>query len=251
VIAATGQRTPVAPPGTGAGHRWRRAGAAFLLAATLVAGCADDPPEPDPETPAELLARSKATLDATSALRVRVAGEGLPTEGTVLVGATGTAAHPSSFEGEVRISQSGLAVTVPLISVGGTVWAQLPFTTGYAVVDPADVGVSDPGKLIDPDAGVSQLLTADPDPQVVGEVRIDEEVLQELAVELPGDLVGDLLTIADPDATVAGRFAVAVGSGELRRARLTGPFYAGGGDQTYTLLLDQYGLEADISAPTG
>jgi lipoprotein LprG len=64
-------------------------------------------------------------------------------------------------------------------------------------------------------------------------------------------VVGSLLTIADRGATVDARFAVDPETSELRRAVLTGPFYAGGGEQTYTLLLDDYGVEADIRAPTG
>jgi hypothetical protein len=60
-----------------------------------------------------------------------------------------------------------------------------------------------------------------------------------------------LLTIADRGATVSARFAVDPATSELRRAVLAGPFYAGGGEQTYTLLLDDYGVEADIRAPTG
>jgi lipoprotein LprG len=213
----------------------------------MLGACSGGAPE---ESPADALARAKQALDATSAVSVQVSGDGLPSTGTVLVGGTGVAAHPASFEGDLRISQDGLAVTVPLVSIDGQVWAQLPFTTSFAEVDPATIGVGDPGRLIDPDTGVSGLLVADPSPEDAGEVRVGDEVLREIAVELPGDLVGDLLTIADPAATVAGRFAVEPESGELRRAVLTGPFYAGG-DQAYTLLLDGYGMTADIGAPAG
>jgi lipoprotein LprG len=38
-------------------------------------------------------------------------------------------------------------------------------------------------------------------------------------------------------------------SNELRRAVLTGPFFAPDTDSTYTLVLDRYGQQVDISAP--
>jgi lipoprotein LprG len=218
--------------------------AGLLLA---VAACSGGAPD---EAPADLLRRAQETLDATSAVTVQLSGEGLPDTGTVLVGADGVAAHPASFEGDLRISQDGIPVTVPLVSVDGEVWATLPFTSEFTAIDPADYGVGDPGRLIDPEAGVSGLLVADPSPEDAGEVRLGDEVLREVTAELPGDLVDDVLALADPAATVPARFAVEPESGELRRAVLTGPFYAGGA-QTYTLLLDGYGTTADIRAPTG
>jgi LppX_LprAFG lipoprotein len=223
---------------------------AVVVAAAVAAACSGAPAAEAP-TPAERLAEAKDVLDATPSVSVQLSGEDLPTTGIVLVSGTGVAAHPSSFDGELRIAQSGLAATVPLVSVDGTVWAQLPFTTSYAEVDPSSFGVGDPGRLIDVEGGVSGLLTADPDPDDLGEVRVEGEVLEEYDAVLPGAMVGALLTIADRGATVAARFAVDPETSELRRAVLTGPFYAGGGEQTYTLLLDDYGVEADIRAPTG
>jgi hypothetical protein len=223
---------------------------AAVAVSAILSACSDAPAAEAP-TPAERLAEAKGVLDASPSVSVELTGADLPTAGTVLVSGTGVAAHPSSFEGELRIAQSGLAATVPLVSVDGTVWAQLPFTTTYAEVDPSSFGVGDPGRLIDVEAGVSGLLTTDLDPDDLGEVRVGGDVLEEYGAELPGSVVGSLLTIADPAATVTARFALDPGTAELRRAVLTGPFYDGGGDQTYTLLLDDYGVESDIRAPTG
>ncbi|HEU4489919.1 MAG TPA: LppX_LprAFG lipoprotein [Jiangellales bacterium] len=224
---------------------------AVAAAVSAIAPACSDAPAAETPTPAERLAEAKDVLDATPSVSVELTGEGLPTTGIVLVSGTGVAAHPSSFEGELRIAQSGLAATVPLVSVDGTVWAQLPFTTTFTEVDPSSFGVGDPGRLIDIEAGVSGLLTADPDPDDLGEVRVEGEVLEEYEAVLPGAVVGSLLTIADRGATVSARFAVDPATSELRRAVLAGPFYTGGGEQTYTLLLDDYGVEADIRAPTG
>jgi lipoprotein LprG len=230
----------------------RPAVAVVVAAAVSAVGSAcSGAPAAEAPTPAERLTEAKDVLDATPSVSVQLTGEALPTTGIVLVSGTGVAAHPSSFEGELRIAQSGLGATVPLVSIDGTVWAQLPFTTSYAEVDPSSFGVGDPGRLIDTAGGVSGLLTADPDPDDLGEVRVGDEVLEEYEAVLPGAVVGSLLTIADQGATVTARFAVDPETSQLRRAVLTGPFYAGGRDQSYTLLLDGYGVEADIRAPTG
>lgn len=226
------------------------AAVATVLGLVAAAGCSTEPSDAGQPSPAQRLAAARAALDDTPAVTVELTGEDLPTTGTVLVGASGTAAHPSSFEGEVRVSRDGLAATVPLVSVDGSVWAQLPFSTGFTAVDPAALGVGDPGALIDPEGGVSALLVADPQPTELGQVRLGQEVLREYEAQLPGDLVGALLTIADPDATVSARFGLAPGSDELRRAVLTGPFYAGAADQTYTLVVDGYGTAAQIRAPS-
>ncbi|HSK26521.1 MAG TPA: LppX_LprAFG lipoprotein [Jiangellales bacterium] len=225
------------------------ASVALAMAAGLTA--CSDAPAAEESTPADRLAESKAVLDETPSVTVELTGEDLPTAGTVLVSGSGVAAHPASFEGELRISQAGLAVTVPLVSIDGTVWAQLPLTPSYTVVDPGSFGVGDPGQLIDSQDGVSALLTADPDPVDLGDTRLGGDVLEEYEAQLPGELVGALLTIADPSATVTARFALDPATAELRRAVLTGPFYEGGAEQTYTLLLDGYGADADIRAPTG
>jgi lipoprotein LprG len=42
---------------------------------------------------------------------------------------------------------------------------------------------------------------------------------------------------------------VATDSGELRRAELTGPFFAAGQDATFTLELSDFGADVDITAP--
>ena len=52
----------------------------------------------------------------------------------------------------------GSALDLKVISVDGTVYAQLPFAASYSVVDPAQFGIGDPGALLAPDTGISQLL---------------------------------------------------------------------------------------------
>jgi hypothetical protein len=130
------------------------------------------------------------------------------------------------------------------------VWAQLPFTSGFSEIDPAQFGFGDPGALLDPDTGISQLLAEAASAELGEERRVAGEVVREVTADLPGDLVEQILTSADPGKPVRARFSIASDSGELRRAELTGPFFTAGDDATYTLELSDFGADVEITAPT-
>lgn len=228
--------------------------AAVAAAALLgVAGCSgSDEPEPTADSdPAAMLETAAELLDRTSGVGFTLEGENLPDAGTVIIGADGLAAPPASFDGNIRVATSGLAATIEVVSVDGQLWAKLPLTDDFAPVDAASLGFSDPGLLLDPDHGVSQLLRSAQDPARADQVRVGSEVFEQVTATLPGDLVGQVLAIADPAAQVQAAFALDTGTGHLRQAVLTGPFVANGADQTYTVQLDGYDQAADISAPAG
>ena len=169
--------------------------------------------------------------------------------GTLLVGGEGDIARPSSFEGTLKVLAMGSTVDLEVVSVDGTVYAQLPFTSGFSVVDPAQFGFGDPGALLDPETGISQLLAEADDAELGEERRVDGEVVREVTAELPGDLVEQILTSEDPSTPVDARFSIAEESGELRRAVLTGPFFSADDEATYTLELSDFGADVDITAP--
>ncbi len=226
-----------------------------VVAILTVVGCSGDG-NGDPEAGAngaDAAARLETAADlrdATSGVRFTVEGSDLPDSGTVILGATGVAAPPGSFDGEIRMRTAGLSATIEVISVDGQMWAKLPMTPEFARVDAQTLGLSDPGALLDPERGVSQLLRSAIEPADSGQARIGADVVDEITARLPGELVGSVLAIADPDAQVSATFAVDAETGQLRRALLTGPFVEGGDAQTYTVLLDGYDQPADISAPT-
>ncbi|PRY42118.1 lipoprotein LprG [Geodermatophilus tzadiensis] len=227
----------------------RAAGPAAALAAGLVValtGCGGGEPE---ETADQLLARATTTLDEARSLHFVLTSEGAPTTGTELVGGEGDVARPASFQGTLQVLSAGAPLDLAVVSVDGTVYAQLPFTTGYSVVDPAQFGFGDPGALLDPDTGISQLLEQADSAELGEERRVDGEVVREVTAELPGDLVERVLTSEDPSRPVDARFSVATRSGELRRAELTGPFYTAGQDATFTLELSDFGADVEITAP--
>lgn len=226
--------------------------AAAALALTALAACSDDGDggngEETAADPQAQLDTAADLLNEASSVKFVVEGDELPDDGTVVVGGEGVAVPPSSFEGEIRIRAGALPATIKVVSVDGTLWAQLPLTSGFDEVDAEELGFGDPGLLIDPDHGVSQLLTSGTEVTAADQVRVDGEVYDQVESVLPGELVGEVLTIADPSAEVDAVWAMDE-SGHLRQATLTGPFYDGGDEQTYTVSLDEYDEPAEISAP--
>jgi lipoprotein LprG len=225
----------------------RRGGLALLAAvvALPLAGCggASD------ESPSELLAHAKKTLDDASSVHFTLETAEKPGTATGLLGGEGDLERPSSFKGTLQVLTAGATVDVDVVSVDGTVWAKLPFTPGFAEVDPAKFGIGDPADLLDPETGISQLLSSVEDPQLGDERRVDGEVVREVTGSIPGDLVARLLTSKDPAQPVEAVFAIAGDGAELRRAELTGPFFTAEDDATYVVQLSGYGDDVQISAP--
>jgi len=229
----------------------RRAGirllAVALLAAPALTGCGSDEPE---KSASDLLTRAKTTLDDAASAHFVLDSEDAPESGTVLVGGEGDIARPASFEGTLKVLALGSTLDLRVVSVDGTVYAQLPFTSAFSVVDPADFGFGDPGALLDPETGISQLLEGAESAELGEERRVDGDVVREVTAKIPGELVEQILTSEDPSTPVQARFSIATETGELRRAELTGPFFTAGDDATFTLELSDFGADVEITAPT-
>ena len=219
--------------------------ALVLVAAPALAACSGGSEESAPD----LLAHAEHTLDETKTAHFVLESSGAPDTGTVLTGGEGDIARPASFQGTLKVRTAGSPLDLKVISVNGTVYAQLPFTTTYSVVDPAQFGFGDPGALLDPDTGISQLLAQAESAKLGEEKRVGGEVVREVTAQIPGELVEQILTSKDPSKPVDARFSIAQESGELRRAELTGPFYEAGSDATFTVRLSDFGDDVQISAP--
>jgi lipoprotein LprG len=220
--------------------------AAALLAGPALVACGDNGSD---ESAPDLLARARSTLDDTQTAHFVLDSEGAPETGTALVGGEGDMARPASFQGTLRVRAAGSTLDLPVVSIDGTVYAQLPFTPSFSVVDPAQFGFGDPGALLDPETGISQFFAAAENPELGEERRVGGEVVREVTADLPGALVEEVLTSADPSRPVQARFSIATDSGELRRAELTGPFFTADDDATFILELSEFGADVEITAP--
>lgn len=225
---------------------------AVLLTTPLLVltACSDDggSEETPPEDATARLETAADLLDGTSGVRFALEGSDLPDSGTVILEGEGVAAPPDALEGEIRLLFSGLPTTIPVVSVDGELYADI-LSSGFEVVDADTLGFSDPAALIDPERGVSQLLRSGDDVTAGDEVRIDSVVYDQITSTLPGELVDEVLTLADPAAQVEATWAIDPDTGQLRQATLTGPFYDSGSDSTYTVTLDDYDEPVEISAP--
>jgi lipoprotein LprG len=224
-----------------------------VLAALALLGCgtlaACGGGEESPElTTEERLASAKTALDETAGVRIALRADELPPSVDGLLTADGVGTHAPAFEGDIQVSASGLTAKASVIAVDGKVWAVLPFTTDYAPIDPGDYSAPDPAALMSADGGLSSLLTAADDVEEGDQVREGEEVLTEITGTLPGDAVASVIPSARADADFDAAFTLD-DDNQLSEVTMTGPFYPGAGDVTYTIRFSEYGVEKDIAAP--
>jgi lipoprotein LprG len=196
------------------------------------------------------VSQAKGALDATSGLHFTLSSQGTPSKGTVLVGGTGEVARPNGFKGTLKVQQSGFLVSVDVISLNGRVLLRPPLSTKYAETDPHEYGFSDPGKLLDPQSGISRLLAELTSVKSAGHDRFNGEKLTEVDVTVPGTAVADVLTSADKTQPVHGKLGITESTHVLRRAVLTGPFIDKAVQTTFTIVLDDYGAHPTISVPS-
>lgn len=219
--------------------------------ALLLAGCSDDGGgEQAEQDPAEVLAEAKATLDETSGVRITLDTEDLPegVQGLLSAEGYGTQSPAPAFEGSIVVRFAGIEPEVPVVAVDDTVYAQVPLTTGWSEVDPAEYGAPDPAGLLDPDSGFSSLLTATEGVEQGEQVRggqDNRDVLTTYTGTVAGDVVSGIIPSAEGEFDAS---YTVTDDAELRSMVLTGDFY-GEGSMTYTIGFDDYGAEPDIVAP--
>ncbi|WP_051217733.1 LppX_LprAFG lipoprotein [Nocardioides insulae] len=222
------------------------AGALVALGALAACSGGSDTPEADPD---EVLADAKATLDDTSGVRIELTSSDLPEDVTGLIAAEGALTRAPAFEGEIVVRAMGFEPRVPVVAVDAAVFAQLPLTQGWQKIDPGEYGAPDPAALIAADGGLSDLLIETTGVEAGESVRggaDNTEVLTTYSGTVPADAIATVFpsTSGEVEATYT-----ITEDGELRTAELTGDFYGSDAAITYTVTLDDYGLEQEISAP--
>lgn len=226
----------------------RRALAALAVTAVLgLSGCSSEGSEEE-LTPAEALGEAKTTLDETSGVRIELTAEELPAEVDGIVSAVGVGTHDPAFEGDLRVNAGGMTVPVPVVATEGKVFAQLPFTTKFVPIDPAEYAAPDPADLMGTEAGLSSLLTAAEGVETGDPVRDGEDVLTSYTGTVPGATVAGIIPSASADSDFEAQFTLDEDN-TLREAVLTGPFYPDADDVTYTIGFTEYDTSAEITAP--
>ena len=159
-------------------------------------------------------------------------------------------ADPPAFEGSPSARFQGFdASDIGIISVDGTFRVDVPLA-GWQEFDPSDLCAPDPALLLDPDSGVSSVLTASEGLEEGDSERggpDNQEVLTAYTGSVPGDAIINILPCAPGDAFDA-KFTINA-DGYLRQAELTGEFFGGGGDITYTIDIDEYDVDEEHLCP--
>ena len=228
--------------------RTRFGGAVLLTAATLAltsctGGSGDGDGDGDKAKVGDgpLAAAQQKLLD-TSGVDVTLTAKKLPRGVDGVRRLTGTLTAAPAFKGKVGVRVNDLTATLPMVAVDGAVYAQLPYTTSYAEVDPAAYGSPDPAELLDPGHGLAGW---------VGETQGAKA--SEDGTVVTGTIPGEVVAGAVPSARAAGTFRVQWrldGDDLVEAATITGPFYGRAPDTTYALDLGEYDLSPDITAPT-
>jgi len=232
-----------------------------LLAITGLTACTggDEPAAQNEEadadddgsvTPEEVLAYAKTLLDETSGVRLTLATDDKPAEGDFLASAEGTITTQPAFDGSVSGRVMGFdASDIGVVSVDGEVQVDVPIT-GWTTFDPAQFCAPDPALLLDPDTGVSSVLT-DAEELEEGEAERggadNEEILTPYDGTVPGEAVQRILPCAEGDAFTA-TFRID-GDGYLRSVDVTGEFFPGNDDITYAIDVLEYDVDREITAP--
>jgi lipoprotein LprG len=220
--------------------------AVLLCLGLVTAGCSKDTkPRADPK---KVLAAAKRNLDTTSGVRIGLKAGSLPTGVNGLLAADGVGTHAPAFRGTIKVSVSGVNADAAVVATAGKVYAKLPFTTSFAVIDPADYGAPDPADLLANQGGLSSMLTSARNVQQGAQVRDGKRVLTRYTATVPGTTMASIIPSARASARFDATFTID-DRNRLAKAVLRGPFYPKADDVRYTVTFDDYGLRRHITAP--
>jgi lipoprotein LprG len=219
---------------------------AVLALGLALAGCKGSDAGSSGKSAQDRLASAKKSFDTTDYIGFTLSTDKLPEGIQGLLSATGTGTHDPAFTGEVKVQTKVTDITAPLVAVDSTVYAKLPFV-GWNKIDPADYGAPDPANLMNPDSGVSSLFTATENAKAGSSQRNGNEVLTTIDGTLPASAVKTVFPSAGSEP-----FSVTYtlnADDSIHSATITGPFYDGSDDVTYTISFDLKADKVDIQAP--
>lgn len=228
--------------------RRRIAPVVALVALFALAGCGGGTPAAaQHHNPTQALVGAKRHLDQAGSVVFTLSTRSVPKKGNAVLGAHGTMTHAPAYRGNVRVVLSGLTATVPLVAVGGKVYARLPLTTKYSAINPADYDAPNPATFMSRTAGLSSLLVSMHAVKSAGQRRDGSQILADYSGVLPGADVQRIIPSAKPGGSYRTTMSID-SAGYLRVVTVTGAFFSGP-PVTYTMSFDSYGKPVTITAP--
>ncbi|MHB8719388.1 MAG: LppX_LprAFG lipoprotein [Candidatus Dormibacteria bacterium] len=225
----------------------RRRLALAAVAVTAMTACGNSVP---PLSAATLLRDAKQSIDTATSVHFSLTSANVSGGGPLLTGGHGDARRPDGFSGVLTVVVDGLPVNVDVVSVGGVFYARTPLSGGsYDRTDPSTYGFGDPAKLLDPNSGLSSLLSICSNAASAPADKLNGEDLAEVTCTIPGAAVAALLTSADPSQPVRATVGVDASTHQLRRVTLSGPFFSATQTSTFTVVLSHYGENVTVTPP--
>jgi len=222
----------------------------MLAAAVLLAGCGGDSDDEKADT-TELqkrLSAARTVIDEAETVEVSLAAKSLPDGVTGLLSATGQGNHSPAFKGKVKVVTGGSTLSADVVSAEGILKAKTSFSPLFLKIDPASLGAPDPAALLDGENGVTQILDQTKGLEQGEKSRDGSDVLTTINGTLPGSVVSAIIPSADEKKSFNVAYRLTEDD-ELRDATITGPFYPGGGNVTYTVKLATSDEPVTIKVP--
>lgn len=221
---------------------------AVVLACATTTACSDGDGESGGD-PRQRLESARKVIDDAESIKLSLETDELPSGVEGIVSAEGVGTHAPAFDGDAQVHAFGMTGDVPVVAVGGDVYVKLPFKSEFSTFDLSEYDAPDPAELLDPDDGVTSMITS---MQGVGtgETELDDETkVTPIEGTLPGSQVAKLFPSVDDSDDFDVTFRLDEDD-VLRDASITGPFYADADDLTYTISLTASDSHVDISVPS-
>jgi LppX_LprAFG lipoprotein len=227
-------------------YRWAAVVAGLAIAVVpLACGGSSSAPKGNPET---LLHEAKTTLDAANSVHFKLTSSNVGSGSTSLTGGEGDLVRPDSMQGTFTVTIAGFSADVKVLTKGGVFMAQLPFSSGYKVTNPSSFGLTNPAELMNPNTGLTNLLTEAQNPRFSGQERIGGELLYIITFTVPGSSI-PVLPDSNPSQPVDATAAINPSNHQLRQITLVGPFTSKSSNSTFTLTLTNYNEPVTITLP--
>lgn len=230
---------------------------ALTIVALVAAGCSGKDSTDEGGDTAAIQARLQTAQQAITdadGLNISLKTTQLPSGITGLLSASGRGYQgateaDAAFTGDVTVVTGGSSLTAEVVAVDGKVYAKTSLTPIFLAINPATLKAPDPASLLGAKGnGLPIILTKTDDLAEKGKSRDGKAVLTTITGTIPGDVIRAFLPTADAEGTFEVTYRL-TDDDLLADATITGPFYAGGADVTYTIVLNPTDDATEITKP--
>jgi len=156
---------------------------------------------------------------------------------------------PSDSDTLFKVKQGDFLVNVRVLTTGGKVYVQLPFSAMTQLTAEQAQEVPDLSGLFNPEHGLPAIIPGGRSPQLQGSEQVESVDCYKVATTYTADQVASLLGAFRPGGDVAAVLWIGKSDKLIRKVTLTGPFEEGGGKATVQVLLHDFNKPVEIETP--